>query len=346
MSCSISNINQRKERWRSFMDMRSPVKNMFLINVYDDINQRRPFPRPELKRERLEWIWENYSLRSETAEWLNDDSIPYLDMLTGTEVFAQAFGCKVHYPDDNMPFALPLIESAAEAARLKVPNLWDSSLVYLFEMADELKRRAGSDALFRAVDIQSPMDIAALIWDKNYFYMALLEEPEAVKELASKVKELLTQFLDEWFKRYGKEYIAHFPTYYMTEGITLSEDEIGVIRPELFDELFLPELSELSERYGGIGIHCCADSMHQWNNLKKVPNLKLLNLIRPKEQLVKAYRFFESHTAQMHSWHGDRQNPEEWVKNLPQNAHVAFELSAKDKTEALSLCDRLASLCR
>lgn len=54
-------------------------------------------------------------------------------------------------------------------------------------------------------DVQTPMDIAALIWDKNYFFAAMIEEPEAVKELAHKVSRLYFAFFDEWFRRYGAE---------------------------------------------------------------------------------------------------------------------------------------------
>ena len=87
-----------------------------------------------------------------------------------------------------------------------------------------------------------------------------MESPQAVKELADKVKQLLTAFLDEWFRRYGREHIAHHPDYFMDGGWTVSEDEAGVVNQEMFAEFFLPELNALSDRYGGIGIHCCANS--------------------------------------------------------------------------------------
>ena len=77
------------------------------------------------------------------AELVDDDRVPYLSNVTGTEIFAEAFGCKVHRPEDNMPFALPLVRSAAEADKITVPDLSTSSLAYLFDIADELYRRGG-----------------------------------------------------------------------------------------------------------------------------------------------------------------------------------------------------------
>jgi uroporphyrinogen-III decarboxylase len=164
-------INKRKETWKKFIDLNSSLNNVYIIHYMPDV-LTRPQLWPSKKNERIEWAWRMYSLHMERIEWLDDDSIPYLDMLTGTEIFAEAFGCKVHRDENNMPFALPLIKQASDVSRLKVPDLWDSTLAYLFEMADELKRRAGKGALLRMVDIQSPIDIAALIFDKNYFYIA------------------------------------------------------------------------------------------------------------------------------------------------------------------------------
>jgi uroporphyrinogen-III decarboxylase len=278
------------------------------------------------------------------VEWLEDDSIPYLDVYTGTEIFAEAFGCQVYRPEDNMPFAVPRIHSASEVAKLRVPDLSVAPLAMLFEIADELRRRAGKEAIVRLVDIQSPMDIAALIWDKNDLYVAIIDDPDAVKELAAKVDELMITFLDEWFARYGQEFIAHYPIYYMSQGITLSEDEVGAVDEEMFLEFYLPELVGLSERYGGIGIHCCADARHQWGNFKQVRNLRLLNLVQPVKELRAAYEFFATHVPQMHSWYGD--GPAwTWPEQYPEGARVVMEANAASRDEALKLAERLHIAC-
>ena len=206
-------IDGRKARWKEFMSPGSPPGYMLMARYDEPGGPPWPAPYAEKKQERIDWALNLYERWMKQAAWLKDDFIPYLNMNTGTEIFAEAFGCKVHRLEGNNPCAIPLINSASEVAALKVPDLSAPSLSILFEMADELRRRAGPEALMRTVDIQSPMDIAALIWDKNSFYIGLLEAPEAVKELANKVHQLLTAFLDEWFRRYGKEHIAHHPDY-------------------------------------------------------------------------------------------------------------------------------------
>ena len=111
-------------------------------------------------------------------------------------------------------------------------------------------------------------------------------------ELASMIKELQFEFFDEWFRRFGREHIAHFPDYYMPSGITISEDEVGAVSPEMYREFFEDELNEFSERYGGIGVHCCADSAHQWDNFKRIKGLKILNLCRDRQDTLTSLDVF------------------------------------------------------
>lgn len=337
------NIAARMERWRRFFDMDVPSRGLFLVRYVEGAPERPPL-HPERKQERIEWAWRQYERHLGQAQWLDDDFVPYLDVVTGTEIFAEAFGCRVHRPHDDLPFARPLVERASEAARISVPDLGSTPLVLLFEIADELRRRAGNGALLKIVDIQSPMDISALIWDKNTFYSAILESPEAVKELAEKVTQLLAAFLDEWFSRYGEAFVAHYPDYYMPRGITLSEDEVGAVSEEMFVEFFLPELAGLSERYGGIGMHCCANARHQWTNFMKIPNLRLLNLVRPPEEVRDACSFFADHVAQMHSWAGDG-DPLSWPRQHPPGAHIVFEVPADTKEKAIALAAGLREAC-
>lgn len=339
----LPELCQRKQRWLDFLDISHPSHIVYLIRYAPELGTK-PWPNPELKQARIEWIWQNYEYHLKRMNWLEDDSLPYLDMITGTEIFAEAFGCKIYRPEDNMPFALPFVTGAQQAARLKTPSLDAPCLTLAFEMADELRRRAGPEALFRLVDIQSPMDIAALIWEKQSFYTALVEAPQAVLELVAKVRTLLLAFLDEWFRRYSREFIAHYPDYYLPQGMSLSEDEIGAVSPLMFEKFFLPELVELSDRYGGLGMHCCANSRHQWNHFRKIPNLRLLNLNQPEPVLREAYSCFAEVVPQWHYGWDPGIFPQEWLAQLPPQAHVVVDVTAESKEQAIHLAETLTQL--
>ncbi len=348
----MQKIADRKNSWVEFCQPDAAPGFMFLVNYVPDgqscYGLQAPHKWPSLKNERIEYAWDLYQKMMEAAEWLDDDRIPFLNNLTGTEIFAEALGCKVERPDHTNPFALPRIISAGEVADIKVPELSGSTLAYLFDIADELYHRGGTASVMKLVDIQSPMDIATLVWDKTSILMAMLDAPEAVKELSAKCAELLTSFMDEWFNRYGNDYVAHYPDYFMRGGLTLSEDEIGIVDPETFSTFFREELVQLSEHFGGIGIHCCADSRHQWQNLMDIPGLRVLNLVKPLSRPVSfitdAYEFFANGPVQMHSGWMPNTTTSEIPSQFPANARVIFQLDANTKDEAIAICDTLNEL--
>ena len=192
----------------------------------------------------------------------------------------------------------------------------------------------------RLVDLQTPIDIAAIMWEKTDFYTCLITDPQVVIELCDKIRSLLTEFIDTWFSRYKKEFVAHFPTYYMPYGISISEDEIGAVSPKMFNEFFIDELCMLSDRYGQMGIHCCAESKHQWQNLKQVPNLKLLNLHRDAAEITQSIDFFKDFTAQMPDAF-DSGGIENTCSHLSNDeGYIALWANAKNRDEALRILEK------
>ena len=293
----MKTIEMRKERWRDLYQDTGETKILYQINCREWGSVPSPLLWPEYKQERIEWAWKSYQKDLEKIKWLPDDSIPNLYVASGTEIYAESFGAKVHRPVDNMPFAIPFVFSPQEAEMVKIPHLEDTPLMDLFDIADELKKRGGPEAILKLPDVQSPMDIVAQIWDKSDLFPSMIEEPEVVKELAEKAKTLLVEFWDNWFARYGTEYISHCPDFYMQGGITMSVDEIGNVSSDMYQEFFEEEINEISGRYGGIGIHYCADAEHQWEYLRKIPGLRMLNLYRPERILDDSYAYFKDVTA-------------------------------------------------
>ena len=348
VEAAAETIEARKARWRKFIEPDAAAGFLFHINYADAEfpEPERVLPWPDKVEERIEWSWSRYRSRCARACLVDDDRLPSLGIGTGTEIFAEALGCKVARPENVNPFALACVNSSSEADKIRVPELSASSLAYLFDMADELKRRGGPEALVKPVDIQSPMDIAALVWEKSALFMAMIDAPEAVKELAEKARQLLCAFMDEWFSRYSTEYVAHYPDYLMNGGLTLSEDEIGSVSEDMFEEFFRDKLVALSEHYGGLGIHCCADARHQWANLAALPGLRVLNLCRPptrsgEEYTKPAYEFFgESIVHCHHGWLPDV-SPAELPAQYPPNRRIVLEFEAGGREEAICMAGEL-----
>lgn len=323
-------LEERKQRWLQLYEGKR--RTVVLIEQADF--GIRPVPSPQTMDAFLNWTVRRYEVQRDSLAWLDDDRIPYVTAGMGTDIFAGAFGCPVYYPGNSNPFAGHLIYSSKELAKLKQPKLEDSSLMEVMEFGHKL-RKAAPEALIQLPDIQSPLDIAALIWDKTDFFMSMYDEPEAVKDLISMVTILLCEFLDLWFKTFGKEFIAHYPEYYMPWGITLSEDEIGSLSAEHFREFSWPTLCDLSAQFGDkIGIHCCANAQHQWELFKAIPNLVLLNLVQPSDIIREASIFF-------------RDGPPIWAAHARQNechdfgSRAVLLGNAETKEEAKSELARL-----
>ena len=219
------------------------------------------------------------------VKWLNeihDDSVPYVNIVTNTVIYAAAFGCKVHEYADSRPAAVALIDTPEQADKLKIPDFSVSpTLSRILEFARLLQKEFGPDVPISVPDIQSPFDIAAQIWNKESLFIALYENPESVKELVSKCKKLLTAFLTEYFKTVpNRAAVCCMDVWGPPElGINVSEDEVGSISAAAFEEFCLPSLIELSKKFGGSVIHCCAKADHSHAGFNKIPNLYAHNRI-------------------------------------------------------------------
>lgn len=330
-------INERKNKWNALLSGAENARNLMLIHCTEGL-EPAGYVTDGHYETASDRALKKYEIMTENIAWLHDDSVPYLDMTTGTEIFAESFGCRVIYPGNNNPFALPKLESLSEIPALKVPDLWQTRLADLFETAFRLREKAGRNAVLKLPDIQSPLDIAALILKKEEFFAGMIDDPQAIRELIRKTHTLLERFLDEWFKEFGKEFVAHFPDYYMEYGVTLSEDEIGSFGSGMFSVFVSDELNALSDRYGRIGIHCCANARHQWENLKRINNLCCLNLCQPPEIIREAYGFFRDTCCQMHSFY---EGPVESWRERYRNELVVFQIYVQNREEALRIQELL-----
>jgi len=320
-------IEDRKQRWCDFYS----GKRQTVILMEMDYGER---VYPSLDNNKFfDYTVHKYNVQMDCLNWLDDDRVPCISSVLGTEIFSGVFGCPVIYPGNNNPFTKPIVFSAADLIKIKKPKLENSSLMEVLEYAHKLLK-AAPGALLQITDVQSPLDIAALIWDKTDFFMAFYDEPQAVKDLINMCSELLTEFLELWFETFGKEFVAHYPDYYMPYGITLSEDEIGSISASQFEEFSYPSLCRLSENFGSrIGIHSCANSKHQWGVFKKIPGLVMLNLVQPDDIIKEASVYFRDTTCQMFGFNqNDCTDP---------GARVVLQEYARSKNEALEKLDKI-----
>ena len=295
----------------------------------------------------LPWLLTNYENKVKWHEAIGDDAVPYVNLNTNTGIFAAAFGCELHVYDEETPAcARPIVFDADGADKLETPPADAPPLSRIFELAKLARKEVGPDVPISVPDIQSPFDIAALIWEKIDFYIAAMQSPDAVKRLTAKCNDLLKAFLSEYQRRIGNVNMCHCPYAWARPelGVWLSEDEVGAISTEMFEQFALPSLTQLSETFGGIFMHCCATADHQYDNFKRVPNLRGLNRVFQEPGARPAIEAFTPDTVLMLAWYDEQKINETLDLALPETRFL-FNLSACPIDEAKPAFERLRERC-
>lgn len=295
----------------------------------------------------LPWIVAAYHARVKSMELFEDDSVPYACLATHTGVFAAAFGCKVHVYREQVPAcALPCVATAKEADRLPEPTRYGVALERVLELAHLARAALGPEVPISVPDIQSPFDIAALIWKKESMLMAMYDEPESVKRLVDKCHRLLTRFLQEFRRDFPECNFIHCPTAWAPPalGCSLSEDEAGSMSVAMFEEFCLPSLVDLSRSFDGLFMHCCAAADHQYASFRKIPDLRGLNRVFQAPGPLPAIRAFAGRTVLMQAWMSADQYID-MVDNAQPGSRFLFNLLQQPPDDLRRSYDRLRARC-
>jgi hypothetical protein len=295
-------------------------------------------------------VVENYRQQLQSVETLGDDSVPVARLICGTHLYAAAFGCEVHrFPDSN-PCALPLVASVAEADKLEEPDLWKSPSLYRgFELAQAVQKELGKEVFLGVPDMQSGFDTAALVWEKASFLCAMIDEDEkeSVKRLVAKCARLFKKFLVEFRKEFPNCSPCHCPgTWCPPEmGPWLSNDECGAFSVGMFQEFCLPELVDLAQTFGGLGMHCCAAAEHQFESFKQIPNFYAFNRVAAQRGYAPLLDAFTGPAAPVHvlAWISEDEIAM-LMRNAPAGTRFIFNLRGASDSETKAWLDRMRAI--
>lgn len=251
----------------------------------------------------LDWLVSNFERMAHWHEALVDDSVPFVILNTGTQIFPCAFGADAHISPDGIPCAVPLVRNVKEAAQVPPRKLSDCpGLERIFALADKVRQKLGPDVYISVPDMQSGFDIAAMMWSKDDFFLSLALEPAAVSDLTEKCGSLLREFLESFRREFPASTPCHCPTVWAPPemGPWVSNDECGMFNTEMFETFCLPELISLSERFHGLGMHCCADAEHQFASFKKIPNFYGFNRVAGKQGYPALLDHFDGPDSPVH----------------------------------------------
>jgi len=298
----------------------------------------------------VSWVVEGYEREVAHREAVGDDGVPVAKLGTGTHIYAAAFGCPVKTFDNDNPCALPFITTAAEADKIEVPAIESCpTLSRVIELGQKVRDSLGPDAYLGPCDMQTGFDTMCLIWDKTDLYCAMMleDEREAVKRLADKCAELYKQFLIELRHEFPNMSPLHCPgTWCPPElGPWMSNDECGAVSTDMFEEFMLPEMVDLAETFGGIGMHCCASAEHQFESFTKIPNLYGFNRVQAQQGWLPILEHFAGPGSPTHvlDWIADEAIAQ-LLAQAPSGTRFIFQKTIDDIDEAKAWLDGMRAL--
>lgn len=147
-----------------------------------------------------------------------------------------AFGARCSFPDNEFPFAHPIIREVEEIDRIEEPNPATEGLLPMvlrrLKWAEPRMRDLGHSIRFSVS--RGPLNIASFLMGATEFLMALKTDPDRMHRLL----KIITSFLKKW-------HALQWQTFPSIQGIMMLDDLVGFIGEEDFREFGLPYLTEL-----------------------------------------------------------------------------------------------------
>ncbi len=213
---------------------------------------------------------------------VDDDYIPYFMPWFGTGIMAAAFGCRYRIGSNggqDPGIVSTCIDDVRDIARLKAPD--PASNPFTRKVLDCIDYAVKeSDLPVGLTDMNSPLSTLGQMCGAVNLYTWMYEEPHAVHDLM----EIVTDALISWVK-VQKEHIGEplgssnglQGVWTPRGGVWLSDDDLILIGPELYEKFVVPCYSRIFTTFGGGHLHFCGNGAHQAKNIKAIKGLTAVN---------------------------------------------------------------------
>ncbi len=185
----------------------------------------------------------------------------------GTVSTAKYWGGETRFPSDGSKdiFIEPVAQTVEQALALDPlavdgPDMDAAQGIALFRKACE---QLQTDHLWlRTPDMQGPLNTTALVMNQEEMLMAPYTERESLVALLDKVTDFLiayAQYLRDETNNRVCGNIWPYTFFPSDVGVSLTEDIMPLLSPEVYAEFGIPCLERLSDALGGLHIHCCGE---------------------------------------------------------------------------------------
>lgn len=229
----------------------------------------------------------------ESRAFIEDDYVPSLFPGLRQGAIPTAFGCVEVLEGDHF-WCKPMMRDANDVYRLPKPAFEKVGGTKLFlERIKYFRKETGGRLPIHVCDMQGPLDVAAAIWGCQDFLVALYDHPDEVHFLLNLVTESVIEFVAMQMEAAEGDIVPMrcWAVVWMppAKGISISEDLLSVLPPELYREFGIPYHERIARKFGGVFIHSCGNFSHNLDNLKNTKGLVGMNFSiseTPIERLV------------------------------------------------------------
>jgi len=204
---------------------------------------------------------------------------------------ASLFGAQIEFLPSQPPWydeRNPMLANKADLLKIKPFNFETSGLIpnvrEMYEHHAKAVEGTTLKALFPTIS-RSPFSVAVMLRGFQNVLFDLIEDTDFFEDLMATITGT--------FKEYAKarkEYLGEdsYP------GVLLGNDEIAtpVLSPGLYEDYIYPYEEELAKFHGSVRYwHSCGVTQHFYEQVAKLPNLKLMH-IGPWSDIEKAVKVF------------------------------------------------------
>ncbi len=209
---------------------------------------------------------------------LKSDYLPYLEPWMGTGIYANAFGCKYVWRQGEAPGVHYRFQKIEEITQLQEVRIEDSPVMTQVLKAIAYFRKETRGLLPIALtDTQSANDTATLVLNATEVFTGCYTEPKIIHRFLQAINNLIIKFSQVQMEAIGTAPLAR-PGHIMVSepswsGISISDDNLAVVSPEIGREFCLKYDQELADVFGGIAIHSCGRWQHLMPDVARMRNI-------------------------------------------------------------------------
>jgi len=196
----------------------------------------------------------------------------------GTHVIPLAFGCPLTHTSEGKEWIEKRITDAAQVAEIEIPDPHSGRTGEILASIREMDSTLPPGEMIRMPDMQSPLGVAELMWDES-FYLALIEEGEAVHALLDKLTTFITKYTLAIQEAAGARLNPiGFPCVWGEgRGCYIADDTMSLVSPQMHLEFSVPYINRISDACGPLCYHSCTWRAPYFENIKQIRNVATYN---------------------------------------------------------------------